>query len=62
MAWRRMCAVSCISTMNVDWPRRMWSVAPTRVKMRSTRPTFASRAGTNEPICAMSTMSAVWRR
>ena len=30
--WRRcrMCAVSCISTMNVDWPRAMLSDAPTR--------------------------------
>ena len=46
VAWRRMCAVSCISTMNVDWPRRMWSVAPTRVKMRSTSPILAARAGT----------------
>ena len=62
MAWRRMWAVSCISTMNVDWPRRIWSLAPTRVKMRSTRPIFASRAGTKLPICAMSTISAVCRR
>ena len=62
MAWRRMCAVSCISTMNVDCPRRIWSVAPTRVKIRSTRPTLASRAGTKLPIWARITMSAVWRR
>ena len=36
--WRvcRMFAVSCISTMNVDWPRAMLSDAPTRAKMRST--------------------------
>jgi hypothetical protein len=26
----RMCAVSCISTMKVDWPRAMLSEAPTR--------------------------------
>ena len=27
-----MLAVSCISTMNVDWPRAMLSEAPTRAK------------------------------
>ena len=48
------CAVSCISTMNVDWPRAMLSDAPTRAKMRSTIGSFASRAGTNEPACASS--------
>ena len=32
----RMLAVSCISTMNVEWPRAMLSDAPTRAKMRST--------------------------
>ena len=26
----RMCDVSCISTMKVDWPRAMLSEAPTR--------------------------------
>ena len=57
-----MWAVSCISTMKVDWPRRIWSLAPTRVKMRSTRPSLASRAGTKLPIWAISTTSAVWRR
>ena len=35
------CAVSCISTMNVDWPRAMLSEAPTRAKMRSTIGSFA---------------------
>ena len=58
----RMLAVSCISTMNVDWPRAMLSEAPTRAKMRSTIGSLASRAGTNEPICASSGRSAVWRR
>ena len=37
----RMLAVSCISTMNVDWPRAMLSDAPTRAKMRSTIGSFA---------------------
>ena len=41
----RMFAVSCISTMNVEWPRAMLSDAPTRAKMRSTSGIFASRAG-----------------
>ena len=58
----RMWAVSCISTMKVDWPRAMLSDAPTRAKMRSTSGTFASRAGTNEPACAIRHTSAVCRR
>ena len=36
-----MFAVSCISTMNVDWPRAMLSEAPTRAKRRSTIGSFA---------------------
>ncbi len=62
VAWRRMWAVSCISTMNVLCPRRIWSLAPTRVKTRSTRAILASRAGTKLPTWAMTTTSAVWRR
>ncbi len=58
----RMLAVSCISTMKVDWPRAMLSDAPTRAKIRSTIGSFASLAGTKEPICASSGRSAVWRR
>ena len=57
-----MLAVSCISTMKVDCPRAMLSDAPTRAKMRSTRASLASRAGTNDPICAIRHSSAVWRR
>ena len=57
-----MLAVSCISTMNVDWPRAMLSEAPTRAKMRSTIGSLALRAATNEPACAISESSAVWRR
>src|SRR5919197_272503 len=53
VAWWRMFAVSCISTMNVDCPRAMLSDAPTRAKMRSTIASLASRAGTNDPACAM---------
>ena len=56
-----MAAVSVISTMKVDRPRARSSEAPTRVKMRSTSPTRARRAGTKLPICAMSAMSAVCR-
>ena len=47
--------------MKVDSPRARLSDAPTRVNTRSTMPTRARRAGTNEPICAMTTMSAVCR-
>ena len=58
----RMVAVSSISTMKVDSPREMLSEAPTRVKILSTRPIFAARAGTKQPICASRTISALWRR
>ena len=44
--------------MKVDWPPAKSSLAPIRVKMRSTTPMRALLAGTNEPICAMSVMSA----
>ena len=54
----RMFAVSCISTMNVDWPRAMLSDAPTRANRRSTTGSFAVRAGTNEPACAIRQSSA----
>ena len=57
----RMFAVSCISTMNVLRPRARSSLAPTRVNTRSTIPISASAAGTNEPICAMITISATCR-
>ena len=39
----------------------MSSCAPMRVKMRSTRPIAARSAGTNEPIWAISTISATCR-
>ena len=55
-------AVSSISTMKVDSPREMLSVAPTRVKILSNTPMRACDAGTQEPVCAMSTIRAVWRR
>jgi hypothetical protein len=61
VALLRMLAVSFISTMKVDWPRARSSLAPTRVKMRSTRPISALAAGTKLPICAMSVSSATWR-
>ena len=54
VALLRMLAVSFISTMKVDCPLASSSCAPTRVKMRSTRPMVARSAGTNEPICASS--------
>ena len=56
-----MCAISFISTMNVDWPLAKSSDAPTRVKMRSTVLIFALSAGTKLPMCAISVMSATCR-
>jgi hypothetical protein len=56
-----MFAVSFISTMKVDWPRERSSLAPTRVKMRSTRPISALEAGTKLPICASRTINATCR-
>ena len=58
----RMAAVSFISTMKVDSPLLMLSVAPTRVKMRSNSPSLASLAGTNDPACPKSETRAVCRR
>ena len=57
----RIEAISLISTMKVDCPEARSSDAPMRVKTLSTMPIVALFAGTKEPICAMSTMSAVWR-
>ncbi|OQA28915.1 MAG: hypothetical protein BWY59_00618 [Verrucomicrobia bacterium ADurb.Bin345] len=58
----RIAALSIISTINVLSPRTRLSLAPTRVKIRSTTPMCASAAGTKLPICAISVMSATWRR
>ena len=55
-------AVSCISIMNVDCPRARLSAAPIRAKIRSMIGRVASRAGTNDPACAIRTMMAVCRR
>ena len=57
-----MPAVSTISTMKVERPRARSSAAPTRENSRSTMPMCAERAGTNEPICASTAISAFWRR
>ena len=56
-----MFAVSVISTMKVDWPRDRSSLAPMRVKMRSTKSTRTRLAGTNEPVCASNASSATCR-
>ena len=56
-----MDATSLISTIKVDCPAAKSSEAPTRVKMLSTSPMVALSAGTKLPICAISTISAVWR-
>ena len=57
----RMLAVSFISTIKVDSPVEMLSEAPTRVNILSTMPMSAFRAGTKQPIWAISTIRAVWR-
>ena len=61
VAPRRTFAVSFISTMKVLSPLARLSLAPTRVSTRSTTPTCARRAGTNEPIWARITISAICR-
>ena len=63
MAVCRIALVSDISTMKVDWPRTRLSLAPTRVKRRSTiHADGRRRAGTKLPMCASRTMSPTWRR
>ena len=44
-----MAAASFISTINVDSPDEMLSLAPTRVNILSTTPIFAPLAGTKLP-------------
>ena len=61
VAPRRIEASSVISTMNVDRPPAMSSLAPTLVKMRSTTRRRASAAGTKLPACASNTTSATCR-
>ena len=61
VAFLRIHATSLISTIKVDWPPDKSSEAPTRVKTLSTTLTVALLAGTNEPICAIITIIAVWR-
>ncbi len=61
VAFLSMSETSVISTMNVDIPADRSSEAPILVNTMSTMPTVADFAGTKEPICAMSTISAVCR-
>jgi len=55
----KILAVSFISTIKVDSPIEILSLAPTLVKILSTRPISADFAGTKLPIWAMRTISAV---
>src|SRR5262245_35832683 len=48
--------------MKVERPRARSSAAPTRLNRRSMMPICALRAGTKEPDCASTTMSAFCRR
>lgn len=57
----KMFAISLISTMNVLWPVERLSDAPTRVKILSVMQILAAFAGTNDPKCAISVISATWR-
>ena len=59
VAFLRIFDTSVISTINVLWPLARSSEAPTLVNILSTMPIFALSAGTNEPICAIRTISAV---
>ena len=54
-------AVSFISTMKVDSPDEILSLAPTRVNILSIIPILAAAAGTKLPICAIKTINAVCR-
>ena len=57
----KICDTSFISSMKVDWPVARSSLAPTRVKIRSTGEMLASFAGMNEPACAISVNKATCR-
>ena len=59
VAFLKILATSVISTINVDCPDARSSDAPTLVKILSTIPMSADNAGTNEPTCAINTISAV---
>jgi len=61
VALSRIYATSLISTINVLCPAERSSDAPTRVNILSTIPISALAAGTNPPICAIMTISAVCR-
>ena len=61
VAFFTILATSLISTIKVDCPEAKSSDAPTRVKMLSTMPISADDAGTKLPICAISTIRAIWR-
>jgi hypothetical protein len=52
-------AVSFISTIKVDSPIEILSLAPTLVKILSTTPILTLSAGTKLPICAINTIKAV---
>ena len=61
MARLRIAAASVISTMNVERPPARSSAAPMRVKIASSGPSSALAAGTYDPQCASSAMTAAWR-
>lgn len=62
VAWRRMDAVSSISSMNVERSRVRSSAAPILVNTASTMPMAALWAGTKDPDWAMTASRAFWRK
>ena len=61
VAYFKIWATSFISTINVLCPVARSSLAPTRVKMRSTAQISALRAGMKLPIWVISTKRATCR-
>lgn len=57
----RIEAVSNISAIKVETPFNWLSPAPTRARIQSTMDTSADSHGTKHPICAMRTITPVWR-
>ena len=61
VAWRRMCAVSRISTMKVDSPRARLSPAPTRVKIAIAEADARGARGHEAAHLRQDHGSATWR-
>ena len=62
MAAARMALHSAISSRNVEAPSARLSLAPMRVYTPSITVISAATAGTNEPTCAITAMSATYQK